>query len=345
MKTCCFTSISFSYLNRARVLGRTLRQYHPNWDLWLLISDVAPAGFHFDIGDEAWDRVIWITELDIPNIRSWIFKHDVVELCTAVKGPFLKQLCSLGYDQIFYLDPDIAILNSLSGLQRMLDTASVLLTPHQISFDNDDFSIWDNEVSSLIHGTYNLGFIAIRNDRSGLSCADWWAERCLRFCYDDKGRGLFVDQKWCDLIPAFFDRVMIVRDPGYNVASWNLNRRNISVAENGTFLVNGEYPLRFYHFTKLGPIGDTMTRRYAGPNIEVYELWTWYKRLILEFSDARIPNGYWHYGSFSSGKPIPKEARELYRDRGDLHDAFPNPFDSTGGGYEAWYKQEHLRTK
>lgn len=343
MKTCCFTSITFSYLNRARVLGATLKRHHPNWDLWLVISDVAPSGFHFDIEQEMWDRVIWATELDIPDIRSWIFKHDVVELCTAVKGPFLKQLCSLGYDQIFYLDPDIAVLNSLNQMQCMLENASILLTPHQLAFDNEEFSILDNELSSLVHGVYNLGFIAIRNDCAGIACVEWWSERCRRFCYDDKARGLFVDQKWCDLIPAFFDKVLIVRDPGYNVASWNLNRRSISVGDHGTFFVNREFPLRFYHFTKLGPIGDTMTRRYAGSNIEVYELWAWYKRLVEEFSDARIPDGYWFYGTFSSGNPIPKAARELYRYRGDLHDAFPDPFDSTKGGYEAWYEHEHLR--
>lgn len=341
MRICCFTSISFSYLNRARVLGATLKRHHPDWTLWLVISDVPPDGLSFDVSQESWDKVTFATELEIADTKAWIFKHDVVELCTAVKGPFLEFLTELDFDQIFYLDPDIAVLNNLEPMVRMLGTSSILLTPHQLEPDDNEISVWDNEIGSLIHGAYNLGFIAIRNDDIGRSFATWWSNRCRRFCFDDKSKGLFVDQKWCDLIPAFFDRVTVVRDPGYNIASWNLNRRKISVSHDGTFVVNGVNPVRFFHFTKLGPIGDTMTRRYAGSNTEVFELWAWYKRMVVAASDARIPDGFWFYGRFSSGCQIPKGARELYRHRLDLQSAFPDPFDSSNGGYEAWYSNEH----
>ena len=42
---------------------------------------------------------------------------------------------------------------------------------------------------------------------------------------------------------------MIIRDPGYDVASWNLDCRKLSFNEEGVLMVNSEYPLRFYHFT------------------------------------------------------------------------------------------------
>ncbi len=345
MSVHCFTSISFSYLNRARVLGESLKRLHPDWTLWLLITDEVPDGFPFDIESEFWDKVVFATELDIPNVEGWIFRHDVVEVCTAVKGPFLEQLTNTSASKIIYLDPDIAVFNSLQPLIDALDSSSILLTPHQLESDDDTRSVWDNEICSLQHGTYNLGFLAIRNDEAGKACAKWWSNRCRRFCYDEKDKGLFVDQKWCDLIPAFFDGVKIVRDPGYNVASWNLNRRKITAAKDGQFLVNGEYPLRFYHFTKLGPVGDAMTRRYAGDNVEVYELWKWYRHEVTVASDSRIPAGYWHYAQYSSGNPIPKAARELHRHRDDLIAHFANPFDSTDGGYEAWYANEMRRTE
>lgn len=338
MSTHCFTSISFAYLNRARVLGATLKQHHPDWTLWLLISDEIPEGFPFNANDEPWDHVTYSTTLPIENIKGWMFRHDVVELCTAVKGPFLQRLAQSSATKIIYLDPDIAVLNSLTPLLDMLDQHSILLTPHQLEPDDETQSVWDNEICSLAHGTYNLGFIAIRNDETGKAFADWWSDRCQRFCYDEKSRGLFVDQKWCDLVPGLFDRVKVIRDPGYNVASWNLNRRKISVDDQGQFVVNNMYPLRFYHFTKLGPIGETMTRRYAANNTEVYELWAWYKRQIAAATDGRIPANYWHYNSYSSGTKIAKAARELYRHREDLKSAFPNPFDSSAGGFEEWHR-------
>jgi hypothetical protein len=34
-----FTSASFAYLDRVRVLGETLRRYYPNWTFWLCLSD------------------------------------------------------------------------------------------------------------------------------------------------------------------------------------------------------------------------------------------------------------------------------------------------------------------
>ena len=62
------------------------------------------------------------------------------------------------------------------------------------------------------------------------------------------------------------------------------------MAESGKCLVNGS-PLRFFHFTKLGPIGDTMTRKYAQDNVEVYELWSWYKRMVDRLSEKGVPSG------------------------------------------------------
>ncbi len=48
----------------------------------------------------------------------------------------------------------------------------------------------------------------------------------------------FTDQRWCDLVPSLFDRVHIERDPGYNVASWNLSTRRIQILATGNIVVN-----------------------------------------------------------------------------------------------------------
>jgi hypothetical protein len=59
----CFTSFSFSYLAKARVLATTLKRFHPNWRLWAVIADREPDGFSFDLDKEAFDGVIWADEL------------------------------------------------------------------------------------------------------------------------------------------------------------------------------------------------------------------------------------------------------------------------------------------
>ena len=68
--------------------------------------------------------------------------------------------------------------------------------------------------------------------------------------------GLFVDQKWIDLVPGFYPDVGIIHHPGYNVAYWNLHCRHVDmdrmVEGDDDIRVNGE-PLAFFHFSGLQP--------------------------------------------------------------------------------------------
>lgn len=339
MKVLAYSSFTFSYLNRARVLYQSLRRFHPDWELVALITDEPPPGFDFDPAAEPFDRVVWAKDLGIPNFESWLFKHDIVEVCTAVKGPFIHQACASGADAVIYLDPDTALLASLEPLERMLEEHDILLTPHLIDPNDDPVAILDNDISTLRTGIYNLGFVAIRTTGEGARFAKWWNDRLLSYCYDDIPQGLFVDQRWCDHVPALFDKVKVVRDPGYNVASWNLSRRKVTVEKDGRITVNGQ-PLRFWHFTKLGPLGDTMTKKYAGENFPVYEIWAWYKRQVAAASEAAIPERWWAYGKFADGTAIEKAQRVTYRQRGDLQEAYPDPFASGRGSYQQWFERE-----
>src|ERR1039457_2397753 len=206
-----FTSFTYSYLPKAMVLAETLKRFNPSWHLTAVISDRCPKELEgFDLSP-FFDRVITIEELDLPP--SWIFKHDIVELCTAVKGPMLHKLLSEGAEKVIYFDPDIAVFNNLHYLDELLDNHSIILTPHQLEPEATTHAIKDNEICSLKHGVYNLGFIGVSNNGIGLAFSRWWRDRLLQFCYNDIPSGLFTDQKWCDLIPCFFDRVGIVKDP------------------------------------------------------------------------------------------------------------------------------------
>ena len=41
--------------------------------------------------------------------------------------------------------------------------------------------------------------------------------------------GLFVDQRWVDLVPALFDDYVVMKRAGLNVAYWNLHERSIEL--------------------------------------------------------------------------------------------------------------------
>ncbi len=332
-----YTSFSYAYLNRARVLAASLREQHPDWVLWAVLTDREPEGFAFDLDAEDFDRMVTAEDLFGDDTARWLFGHDVVEACTAVKARALQHiLAEPGASKIVYLDPDIAVFNPLDPLIEILDDHSIALTPHQITPDPgaEKRAVLDNEITSLSHGAYNLGFLAVRNDGEAHRFAAWWAERLQDWCHDRRDIGVFVDQKWCDLVPCFFDNVKIIRDPGYNVASWNLSQRTLAFDPEGTARVNGA-KLRFYHFTKLGALGDLMTARYAGDNAEIYELWWWYRHRIDAATDPAIPQGWWYYGAFDNGRKIPKSVRELYREREDLRSTFVQPF-KVDDGFFGW---------
>ena len=336
-KTHTYTSITSNYLPKARVLAGSIKLLYPDIQFHLILSDNAPVGFCLD--DEPFDSVIYAEELVTDNFPGWAFGHSVVELCTAVKGVALEHIFNaFEAEQVFYFDPDMVVFGRLDQLQDILGRSSVVLTPHQTDPETSDMGILDNEVSSLLHGVFNLGFVGVRNSSEGRRFSRWWAERLLKYCHDDLPAGLFTDQKWVNLAPCFFDEVHVLRSPAFNVATWNLTNRKATGSLDQGILINGE-PLGFYHFSGFDS-GDqiTMLERYGKESPVLYELREWYiaecERLGQE-ALGTIPSKYHH---FSNGEPISRGCRVLYRQRIDLQRAFPNPFIVAGQDcYKAWY--------
>ncbi len=52
----------------------------------------------------------------------------------------------------------------------------------------------------LIDGVFNLGFIGLSKAAETERFLDWWERRCLNLGYNERWSGLFVDQKWINLV-------------------------------------------------------------------------------------------------------------------------------------------------
>lgn len=338
MRTCCCTSFSYSYLARARILLQTLREAEPGWDVAAVVVDEPPPGLDPTAALAGFDRVVSLDGLGIPRVRSWLFKHELVEACTAVKAAAMRRLMDDGYDQVVFLDPDIALFNPLGPVLDAVPEASILLTPHQAEPNWQPAVVQENEMASLRYGVFNLGFLVVRAGATGRAFLDWWATQLHAACRDAPEEGLFTDQKYADLVPCLFPGVAVLRDPGCNVASWNLSTRRVGIGRDGGITVNGA-PLRFCHFTKAGGVGDLMMERYAGGSVAPLEIWAWYRRELARHSAlAPVPAGWWRYGSFAEGTPVTPAARQLYSTRWDLKAAFEDPFAGGGGSYLAWLR-------
>ncbi len=331
-----YTSITKSYLPKARVLATSLKKFHPEWDFIVVFSDDLPSGF--DIRNEPFDEVLMFEDLGIPDWKAFAFQHNIVELCTAVKGTAAELLSSRkNISKIMYLDPDIKVFNTLDQLDKLLDQYDILLTPHILDRESDDLAILDNEISALKYGIYNLGFFAAKTSDEGLAFIQWWAERLRKFCFDDIPNGLFTDQKWCDLAPALFGNLHIVRDRGYNVATWNIAHRRLSRAEDGSILA-GNVSLRFYHFTGYDSgAGKIMLNRYAEDQVVAFEIWEEYKNNLLEHGQSDSIYRSWKYNKFENGEPITQGMRNVFKKRGDLRKLFDDPYSINEPSFVSWW--------
>jgi len=285
-----FTSAACNYIPKVRLLFRSLREHHPEAVLHLALADERTP--LMDLSAEPFDEVMTVADLGISEWKAWTFCHSIVELATAIKPFYLKQLLSRDdCGQVIYLDPDMVAFSRLDDIVEALDEANIVLTPHQTEAESNLAAVIDNEICSLKHGIYNLGFVGVANTDEGHRFASWWASRVYHFCRSEIHNGLFTDQKWIDLVPALFDGVAISRSPRHNVATWNLTTRQFTTDETGHFLVNGE-PLGFYHFTGFDSGAHRiMVSRNAPGNTVVSDLVSWYERSTQEAAqDPRSEN-------------------------------------------------------
>ncbi len=315
------------------VMLDSVRRHDPEVDIGLVLVDRKNASADVGGALRAFDVVFFAEDLAIEDFDRWIFGHTVVEAATAVKGPMAVRLLR-DYDKVVYLDPDICLYASLELAWDLLDGRAAVLTPHLLDPEGSLMGILDNELSALRHGIFNLGFLGMSKRNGGEAIATWWAARLLEFCRDDVSSGMFTDQKWMDLAPAIFDGVSIIRDPGYNVASWNINMRRTELAPDGCFRVNGR-PLVFWHFTKAIDVGPSVTMKATHANAAVGAIWRDYLERLRRSRESLGADVAWSYGLFSDGTPIPAELKRAYRDSDHMRSAYPHPYRSREGLF-AW---------
>lgn len=300
MRVAVFTSFTASYLPNARIVAKSLKQQHPDWDFFALFNDRSGSSIRWE--DEPFDEVIFAEWLPIGRPwKHWSASYSVIEFCTATKGIATEWLFDqFGYDFVIYLDPDILVTAPLQKAIDLLtlETADSLLTPHLTDPEEDHIAIWSHEMAAMKHGTFNLGFFAFANRENGRKFLNWWSQRLLSYSDIDFEAGLFTDQKWCNLAPYMFDGIHVITDKTYNTATWNVKNRAIEKSTSGQWTVNGA-PLVFYHFSGFGHDfnwADQELARFAPHDKFLRELWGQYKSLYIENSrDRKTPGWHWNH--------------------------------------------------
>ncbi len=92
----------------------------------------------------------------------------------------------------------------------------------------DDGELQD-DMEFVRAGFINNGCCAMKRGACLEPVLDWLESRAERFCFVCPEINLYNQQTWLSFFPWYFaDRVCVVRDPGVNVAYWNLYERKIT---------------------------------------------------------------------------------------------------------------------
>jgi hypothetical protein len=244
-----FTLCSVNYLAQAKALGDSVLRHNPDYKFIVGLIDKNHTGV--DLSFMGGHELLEVEKVILDGLEDMAARYNIVELVTATKPFYFDYLFKHHPDAVAvtYFDPDIKVFAPLTDMAEKLERFNVILTPHFTQPIQD--KLLPTEKHVLNTGVFNLGFAAMQRGAEADKLNSWWMGKLRRECIADLAHGYFVDQLWMNLAPAYFDKVLIEKHPGWNTAHWNLHERTLSEVD-GHHLVN-QQPLIFYHFSHYSP--------------------------------------------------------------------------------------------
>ncbi len=307
-----FTICAKNYLPIARTCLESAQRHHPEADHVLVLCDEVEQGY--EPNREPF-RVVTLAELGIIGVEDMRLRYDVMELSTAIKPFAIEHFFQRNADEVVYLDPDLYFLAPMQAVRDAFDTdAEAVVTPH-ITAPVDDGKN-PNERDMLRCGVFNLGFLALKRTPDVSNFVRWWGQRLRTGSVSDPDRGLFTDQKWCDLLPCFIEKTEVLRHPGYNLAYWNLMQRPVARNE-GMWTASGEL-VCFVHFSGASfndaNVFSKHQDRFDANGIgQLRELYDEYRNRVRAHGFGAEPQYRYAFDFDPAGRRIAPILRRLYR--------------------------------
>jgi hypothetical protein len=238
------TYFDHSYLSRGLALYQSLQRHAPGSRLWVLCLDDAchrtlvaldlPALLPVRLADfEAADCEVAATRAHRSPIEYYF-------TCSPAWLLFVLER-ETNAEWVTYLDGDLFFYESPEIIYDDLRDASVAIIPHR----------YTSRLQKLRKfGTYNVGWVGVRNDPDGIAVVKWWRGKCIDWCYDYVDGERFADQGYLDSFPRQFARVKVIENIGANLAPWNIGNYRIDFRDNRV-LIDAVHPLIFFHFQGL----------------------------------------------------------------------------------------------
>ena len=236
-----------------RVVCRSFQRHHPNVPAYLLLADRVDG--YFDPAAEPF-RMVLPDELGMPEIGGMSERYSQQEFSYALTPFLMDWVRRQGFARVLFLKEESLVTGDLGPVMDLLSEASLLLTPHLLR----PLSEAAREQNILQCGTFNGGFVGMADTAEAVRFVRWWQGRMATHCHYDPAAGMHFEQRWLDLAHSYVDRVAVVRDPGVNVAHWNLPERVVTL-EGDAIRVDGQ-PGRLFRFSGYDPDHPEFATRY-----------------------------------------------------------------------------------
>jgi hypothetical protein len=327
MRTAFGTIVAKRELPYARVLARSLAEHHPESPVVVLLSDEVEDCF--DPASEPFE-LLTLADLRIPDAARFRFLHRRLPLSYASTPYFLSALLELGFEKAVFLKQESVVLANQAPMLAALSEAPIVLTPHLLAplAGHDGHS---RELNILQSGTFNGGVVGVRGSATAGRFLEWWQDRVFAHCAHAVARGMHYEQRWLDLVPAYFRDVRVLRDPAANLGHWNLPERLDGVP-------------RVLRFSGFDPERPREVTRYSA-RLQMNDLgelaghFAAYARALHEAGWDEAQAWPYAYDRFDNGVPIPDIARDLYADLGERARHFGDPFSTGAESYYAWLNE------
>ena len=223
---CCVCSRK--YLPQAMTMIWSLQRLSDRYSYHVFLSDLTAGNGRGLIDRYPEVEFYFIDQYADAQILDNALMLSDLEFNTSLKAVALSTILERYRRKTFYCDSDLYFLSEPLAALTGLEKANVVLTPHQIASVSDES---DFQMSRT--GVFNSGFIGMAGD-IGIQAAGWLVHKTRYYCLLEPEESIFVDQKWLDLVPALFGGVCVLREPGYNLAYWNIESRGLD--EHTVFL-------------------------------------------------------------------------------------------------------------
>ena len=247
------------------------------------------------------------------------FYYDAFELAIAAKaGIHAWMLAHTEVQRWLYLDTDIVCHGPLQPMFAQLDAHSLLLTPHV----SQPCASPAEDLQYLAAGAYNGGVIGVKRSATASAFAEWYVRVLEHLCLNDlplpakdrvsQSGGLFVDQRWLDLVPAYFRDVAVATQRGFNLGHWNIGTDRLREQPGALYIADD--PVTLLHLSGWMEDDPTRMSRYSAIDWSDSPVW---QRLHADYRASLLPlraafQYTYPYAAYPDGSTVPKAHRRAY---------------------------------